>query len=44
VALAQFGGTDGVGELDPGEELQQELDIEERDVVPDQARVADPLE
>ena len=44
MALAQFGGTGGVAELDPGKELQQELDIEEGDVVPDQAGTADPLE
>src|SRR5690242_20385921 len=44
VALAQLGGTDGVAELDPGEELQQELDIEKGDVFPDQAGTADSLE
>jgi len=44
VALPELGGAAGIAEPDAGQELQQELDVQVGDVVPEQAGGADPLE
>src|SRR5215472_3882953 len=44
VALPHLGGAAGVAELDPGQELEQEPDIQVGDVVPDTPGAAGPLE
>src|SRR5215472_18297721 len=43
VALPEFGGAAGVAQPDFGEKLEQEANVEEGDVVPQQAGSADPL-
>src|SRR5215469_13115252 len=44
VALPEFGSAVGIAQLDFGEKLEQEANVEEGDVVPEQAGSADPLE